>query len=279
MRTRLQWLVACGVVVAPAVASADSFVTLDRQDRTSSAGFEASYLDLKDAADPTHSSTLFRFDAHAQYVTPGGFGAYIAVPFSYVNNDNSNWALDDLEVGGIYVLPQQSPGLDIVLHAGLALPTGSSDLQGALQNLIASSARWNDFYLALGDATSLRLGASAIYRSGALVARVDLGVDANLSNNNSNASNTDTADTFVRLNVGVGVDLSHQALLMAELVNLYDPGADGDFSTKVIDSGAISLRYTGASVHPYVALVLPLDDDAKSFASTAVTLGVDAPLQ
>ena len=277
---------ACAAVAIPSVAAADGFVTMDRQDAQSSVGFEASYIDLKDNALFNNSApSLFRFDVHGQYVDPhSGFGAYFAVPWGYLGSQDqglvkidSDATIGDVEIGGIWAKRDTAPGLDVIVHAGLTLPTATNGgdevvlLEGAL------GSRLNDLFLAFGKATSLRFGGSAIRKFGKGFARIDLGLDANITNNNGNAvgSTSSNVDPELRLNGAIGVDAG-SVLVMAELTNIYDTGDNGNtFGSSWVDEAALAVRVIGGDAHPYVALVLPLDDDTKNVASLAVTLGVD----
>lgn len=251
------------VLLAGGTAWADDFVTLDRQDRHSFAGLEATFFSIGNS-----DNDAFRFDFHGQFMDPSQkFGGYLTLPATIITGDNGTSGLGDLEVGGIYALPRQDPGFDLIFHAGITLPTGSRG-DGGLGNLVGSFGRITDFYDAIPRGVSLRFGGSPVWHRGQLIARADVGLDVNLSNDDANTN----ADTFVRLNFGIGADL-HSVSLMGEFTNIYDTNDNGGW----IDTAAFAVRFKGAGkLRPYVALVLPLDDDASGVLDVAFTVGVDS---
>lgn len=81
--------------------------------------------------------TLFALNVHAQYLTPGGGGGYVALPFAYISGENilgeeeSQSGLGNLEVGGLYAV-RQSPDTDILLRGGIALDTADDEDAGLI---------------------------------------------------------------------------------------------------------------------------------------------------
>jgi hypothetical protein len=168
-----------------------------------------------------------------------------------------------------------------VFHLGLTLPTQANGLatggiaQLPIPNNTASidalvGARVTDLYLSVEQGTSLRFGGAVIYRHNAVLARAEIGVDANLSNDEGNNIHANI-DNAVRISGGVGFNLG-QTLIMAELVNLDDSNLTG---SSWRDDAAISLRYVGGRTHPYIGVVLGLDSQTRDEANVAVTIGVD----
>ncbi len=267
-------------VAGVARADAPSFTIMDRQDDVSRAGTEASYV----FPGNTGSTRVFRFDLHGVFLDPdNGIGGYVQVPFSYVtgvvhggsSSTNASGA-GDLELGGIYMATLQ-PNAKLVLHGGLTLPTASND-NGGTANLLASFARLDDFYLVLPRAFSLRLGASPIIESGALFARLDVGLDVNLSADATTPGST-TADTVVRLNAGVGWHQDHVAVSV-EVVNLHGAAtAIANSNGGWVDVAALSVRLLLGEASPYFAVTFPLDHDSSSGMNAAVTAGVEARLR
>jgi hypothetical protein len=286
MRTLAARSVLALLVAVPAVATADGFVTLDRQGPTSEAGVEASYVSLSGNNPPTS----LRFDVHGQYVGDIGLGGYLTVPVAYLGSTDvtpSITTLGDIEVGGLYV--KRMGRIDTVLHVGLALPTQSNGIHNAtglpvpLPDWTATAnaltgSRISDLYLSIPHGTSLRFGAAAIYRHDALLARVELGLDVNLSDDAGALGNT-TSDTFVRLDAGIGGRFS-DILIMGELANDFITGSQrfsGNSST--LDQAALSARFMGGRVHPYLAFVFGLNDGVKNVADVAFTIGFDSLLR
>jgi hypothetical protein len=275
------WLVvtitamASTALAQPAPSATPGFVTMDRFDETSRAGGEISYLFPHNAGD--QSVTAMRFEGHGQYVDPAsGFGGYAQLPLSYVSGGGqSETGVGDLEVGGIYCPRLTSPNVALVIHAGLTLPTGSTDFNSLEANLVGSLARLDDFYDIVPHGLSLRIGVSPIVRSGNVFARLDLGFDSNISGYEGT-----NVESVLRVNVGGGVDLGTVAL-MAELVNIHantnsNPGSTGD---QWLNEAAVSARMRSGNVQPYLALVLPIDHDSHQILDAAITAGIEASIR
>jgi hypothetical protein len=278
------------VLIVPAAAYADdappapAFVTLDRGDATSRVGIEASYeLTNSSGLSDGASETVFRLEAHGQYVDPGlRVGGYAQVPISYVsasgNGDSqSATGFGDAELGALYV-PRVNDHFGVVLRAGIALPTGSTSDNGELANIYGSISRLTDFYLAIPHGTSLRLAASPLWHSGMVFARVDAGIDINLDEDSGEPSMN--ADKIVRVNGAVGVDLG-QVSLSLESVNIYDVPSNGETTStgsQWINEGAVAGRLRTGMFEPYAAVVFPLDHDSNQFINASLTVGLDARL-
>lgn len=249
------------------------FATLDHLDGASVVNLQLTYPATKSTTPFVDSNTILAFELDARYVDPAShIGGYLSVPLDYIGGSStpigdtkSVTAFGGVELGALYALATSKPGLGVILHAGLVLPTASKD--NALANIVALEiVRPRD--LAQGvPGFSLRLGASPIIRHGAVFARGDLDLDVNLSN-----SAGDTAKPVLNIGGGVGVQTSAVALT-AELgiTHSFDDNA-GSHSTRV--DLALAVRLTQGTIHPYVALVLPLDSDSRNLADFAVTGGV-----
>ena len=260
------------ILLVPAIAAADPehFVTIDRQDDSSRAGAELSYLILAG----NNSGTAMRFDVHGQYVDPtSGIGGYVSVPFGYISGGNqSDQALGDIEAGAIYAVRMANPNTKLILHGGITLHHRESSVNSAEIGAVTFSSRLSDFYQVIPEGTSLRLGVSPIIHQGQLFARADFGIDANLSD-----AQSDTENTVLRFQFGAGVDFG-QASLMLESTNLYATGKNGS-SGGWINTGALSARFDAGSVYPYGALVLGLDDDVRTIMHEAITVGVEGKIR
>lgn len=270
------------VVLIPAVAAADPdhFVTMDRQDSSSRAGFEVSKLfyDNGSGIGGANISGL-RFDLHGQYVTPNAIGVYLTAPIGHVSADaggtsQSYTALGDLEVGGIFIPQLTSSNVKLVLHGGVTLPTQSKDQNNQAASALTGYARLTDLYLAVPEGFSLRLGVSPIIKSGQVFFRADLGIDTNLS-----AAQGSDVKTIIRANFGVGLDLG-VASVMFESANSYVSGNNNrNFGQSWANTGAISARFDGGTVYPYAALVFGLDDDVRMIMDEAITIGLEGRLR
>src|SRR5215510_1781358 len=162
-------------------AESPGFVAIDRFDATSRVGLDIMYLGPHNDIF-TDRAIPFRITAHARYVDPAsGLGGYVRMPFAFMSTTDSPTITDfgDLELGGIFAPKLGVPGLGMVLHAGVTLPTGESGENESTLGLAEGLLALPDFYNSLPRATTIKLGASPMIRMGAMFARIDLGLDLN----------------------------------------------------------------------------------------------------
>ena len=251
-------------LAAPAAMADPGFLTLDRMDFESRAGGEFSYISV-DANDVTS----LRFDLHGHYVVPSGFGGYAALPISYLEiGNNSETAIGNIELGGIFVPHMASPNFSLVLHGGVTLPTAGDSADSIVTNAVAIVARITDVALIIPEGFTLRLGASPLFRSGMFFGRIDGGLDLNLS------AQGDNADPLVRFNLGGGLDLGTVSLTgeFAILISTEDNLNDNTATTL-----GVGVRGHAGKVQPYGGIVVPLDDEYENI-DFVVTLGLDVAL-
>ena len=245
----------CAALLAPGVALADPVfdpLSMDRHTPTTTVGVDFGY-EQWDEPPLVNDITVFSLTVGGHYMTPGGFGGYLAVPLSYVGIesplfDDSELALGNIEAGFQYAKWFRSEAA-LVFHAGLALPTADDDGAGLLQ-FYASAPRYGDLVQRLPDTTWLRLGLSPMGRSGKLFWRADVGLDLAIDDDN-NAG--DIAPIF-RVNIGGGYDLGG-AQLLGELVTDIIDSNGGDDSSSTLTVGA---RFVSGNLRPGVGLLFPL---------------------
>ncbi len=263
------------VAQAPDPAHSPGFVHIDRYDATSVGGGDITYVALDDEG-LADDVTILRFQLGGRYVDQASrLGGYLNLPITYASGDGESLTgIGNLEIGGL-MLPKIGDGsMALVLHAGITLPIGS-DGEDAFANLFGAVARPQDIYLALPEATTLRIGASPMWRSGNVFGRVDLGLDYNIDVGNT----SEEADPLVHINAGIGVDLG-TAAVMGELSNVYifSDDDDDDFSDRMINVFALSARFSTGKAMPYVSLTIPIDGDSREAIDLAFTAGVEARL-
>jgi hypothetical protein len=261
-------------------ATAPGFVTLGRQDGNSRAGVEISYLFPKIPSGSNLSATALRIEPHGQYVDPAsGFGGYASLPITYLSESangasESATGIGDVDLGVLYLPKLSEPNVAIVLFAGATLPTGSKadpnamGLQGVSANLVGLQTRLTDYYLVVPAGLTLRGGGALLYRQDQMFLRAEGRVDI------SQSADGNTLPTAYQFNFGAGFQTGDIAL-MAESTNFV---FSGDRSLTV-NMGAVSVRYSAGNVHPYAALILPLDDDAKSGFDAVITVGAEMNLR
>ncbi|MBA3457503.1 MAG: hypothetical protein H0T42_30760 [Deltaproteobacteria bacterium] len=267
------------VLLAPAVSAADTVfdpLSMDRHTPTTTVAVDFGYEKWDEPPGYDHL-TVFGLTIGGHYMTPGGFGGYLAVPLSYIDYEfnvgpvvfeDSELAIGNIEAGFQYA--KWFPGnTALVFHAGLALPTADDDDAGAFQ-YYASVPRYGDLVQRLPDSTWLRLGLSPMGRSGKLFWRADLGIDLAIDDEDNNVG--DIAPIF-RINVGGGVDLGGAQLLAELVTNVIDSDSDDD-SASTLTLGA---RFLSGNLRPGVGLLLPVGfENNEEYLDFALILSLTA---
>ena len=270
---------------APAIASdagavqIPGFVAIDRLDGGARAGLDLTYLEPDTKTFSSNKPTLLRFEAHAQYVhQASGLGGYAQVPLSYGSSSGfagSSTITDfgDIEFGAIFIPKLSIPHVGLVLHAGITAPTGERNDE-ALIGLIESVTALPELYNILPKGTTLKLGVSPIFRSGNLFARLDLGFDWNIDLDGGSFGNG------IHYNLGVGIDLGKVALMLeSENLSITNSRPAGSPSNSItFNSIAVSARADAGIVSPYLAVVIPVENDSSQFIDFAITAGADFKL-
>src|SRR5262249_46921959 len=103
---------------------------------------------------------------------------------------------------------------------------------------------------------------------GPVFARIDLGLDWNVDAKNA------TIGKALHFDLGLGVDLGPASVMLeSENATLFSDRPSTDSVT--LDALAISARLNARSVSPYVAWVIPLDQDLKDLFSFMLTAGAE----
>ena len=256
-------LIAAALTAGTAHAQrAPDMATLDRGDGISKVGVDVGLTFIDDAP----YSLALRLEVYGQYVTKSGFGIYGSLPlsssFGAPDDDedpvppdliaNDATALGNVEVGGLYVITK-SPRLSFVFRGGLGLPTASEGRDEAATLFSAVFPRLTDLANAI-DAWYLRLGFSPLIYADKLFFRADIGFDIGIDGNGFDPN------SMLRFNLGAGVDLGPVALGL-ELVNtVIFLDEDEDF----LNTLALTVRFMGRKLQPYIAVGAPLDDTRDS---------------
>ncbi len=262
-------LAAALLVLGTAPASARPlFVTLDRQDLESRAGVELTYIspEMTDKA-------LLRFDVHGHYVDETArAGGYVTLPMAYVTGDPGEGAVGNLELGGIYVPDlSASTTTTLVLHGGVVLPTARDEGPGAFVGVAAGYVRPHDIYQTIPKTTTVRGGLATLIRgSDTVQVRFDGGVDVDVD-----GGAEDGVTPAVHVNAGVGFLVSETASLAFELATM-TTFLDVDSETNAV--GALAFRVDADRVLPYLAVVVPFDDQSSSLVDIAFAVGLDVRL-
>ena len=260
----LKTLVGLSLVLLPVLAGADergSYVTLDRAGTDNVVGLAVSahFIDELGAPD-----VAIRENLYGRYVDSSGFGAYGQFSISHAfGNGDSESAVDDLELGGLYVA--KLDGFDLVGRLGIGLPTASSSVSGIVTNFAGSLDRIEDYALTAAHTVWLRPGLAVRFGDRSFFAQLDGGVDVPIKTEDGGAT-----DPLFRASAGVG---THQGpiALTGEVAN-FVVSSNGTFH---YHSFAASARYAAGRLQPFVAYALTLAyDDTAHMTVHSVTAGL-----
>ncbi len=245
---------------------APDMATLDRGDGISKFGVDLGFTSLDT---PFYSSAL-RLELSGQYVLDSGLGFYGALPISRSFGDapppspQAATALGNLELGLLFVV-SSSPTVSWVFRGGVALPTADDDVDGVTTNYYAAWPRITDLALAAPNSIYGRLGISPLIHVDRVFLRLDLGLDIGDDDN-------DAADELVRINVGGGIDLGVVALSL-ELANIASLD-DFDEDERFLHSLALTFRFMGEQLQPFLTIGAPLDDSTRNAVTFFVAGGI-----
>jgi hypothetical protein len=217
-----------------------------------------------------------RVDLFGQYLAPAGFGGYGSVPISYLSGgDESETAIGNLEVGGLYALPA-GPAAKVLLRGGVVLNTGpdSDDFNQVITNVANVNGRMTDLTSISTGATWLRVSASPLFRQGQLFLRADAGFDIAIDQPEGG-----DIDPLVRINAAGGIQMG-KASIAGELASLGTTGDVDDGEDRFLHTIGVSAAFDAGSVRPYGGLVIPIDNDLADFADLNFVLmaGIEVPI-
>lgn len=248
-------VLAVGALQGSALAQrAPDLSTLDRGDGISKIAVDAGLSFIEQPY-----SLALRLELYGQYVARSGLGIYGALPFSasfgapdddedpvppdLIPNDAAT--ISNVEVGGIYTVTK-SRTLSFVFRGGLSLPTATDGRDEYATRYAAVMPRSTDIVNISGNWYA-RLGFSPLIYADKLFLRFDLGLDIAFEEFDPHV---------LRFNLGGGVDLGPVALSLelANSVSFFEDGED------FLDVLAVTVRFMGERLQPYVAVGAPIDD-------------------
>jgi hypothetical protein len=269
------------LLASPAAARAGSddddgaFVTLDRVGSDSRGGVDLSYLDLDDVRD---SVDLLHFDFHGRHPFGHGFALAFHLPITRIVDDAGVGPLRFDTTDGVgnlgldALLALRGGAAALFLRAGLVVPT--TDLERT-HHPLASLGRVTDLPASALGVPTLRLSASPQLDQGRLRLRSDLGLD--LGHGGSDRDGDDRFPIWARVNVGARLALG--ALdVTAELTSVLVLGGAPAEGRPSLTTAALAVRLPDVVLQPHLALVLPVDGDARDALDVAITLGIQAPI-
>lgn len=257
----LRSLLIVAALAAPAAAQSVPQAPLPNQLPTNAGGtvdlrFDYSSFDVFLFED----ITFVAFNAHVQYLTPGGFGGYFGVPFVYASaNDESETEIGNLQLGGLYAL-RASPEMDILLRGGFAVDTASEDgeLLVPFGNILP---RLSEYPTSGVDTTWFRLGGQLRFSSGNVRIGGTLGFDVPVDNDEADG------DAIMHLGGSIGFeqpgsfDVSFGMLLLQGLNDDDDNDDDNLVGLNIMGGTAI-----GATARLYAAIGINLEDEVDGFS-------------
>lgn len=198
---------------------------------------ESSGLDL---------DVMLGFTLHGQYIAQQGYGGYVSIPYYYASfDDESDNGAGNLEVGGLYRLPQGAES-EILLRGAFALDT-AGNAGGLLSPFSQLAPRFYDAYPTGFAATWLKLEGSYRHSSGNLRLALSGGFDVPLGQDEGEFI-TINVDALGKAALSAGIENPGFSAAVG-LVFLQTIGAEGD------DESELGLNLTGSvPINPATAL-------------------------
>jgi hypothetical protein len=230
-----------------------STLTLDRMDSATRLGIQVGF----DKIDQISLSDAFamRFEPYGQYVLPNrliGIYGMLPIAHTFVSDGPDATGTGNLEVGAFF-LPYHNSQL--IVRAGLALPTASSSGNELVTNIFSVYERMTDFILVAPETTVLRLSISTLQESGMAFFRGDVGLELAIDKPSGDDA------FYMHANLAAGIRLA-PIDLSVELVNIADLDGSGSVSDRLLHTLALGLRTRGTDQF-YAGTVFPLDDDLR----------------
>lgn len=229
--------------------------------------FRADYSNFSDGGLFGDDLFLLGFNLYGQYIWPRNYGAYIQMPYYYASaNDDSEQGLGNIELGGLYKLPQ-GPNSEVLLRGGFALDS-AGNVDGFLAPLAAISPRLYDAYPTGFAQNWLRLEGSFRHTEGTLHLGASAGFDLPFG------GDEDTGlDGLAKLAVSAGVDAGDVGLSIG-YVMLQAIGTDDD-DDNISGLNAVASFPLGPTMTLYGAFGLPdLENNIDEFDLWAIGAGV-----
>lgn len=254
--TKLAGLFACGLLVLPAISSAQT-ITLDHVGEGNEVGVQTGVA-LYDS-DLLDDVTILRNDVYGRVALGKQSGIYFNLPISHVAVDagEDETALGNIELGGFF-----NQRLDNVLTSyrlGILAPTADDDFDSFIANALASPARLTDMASIATDTLTLRIAASPRVDLGMGFVRADLGIDTMVPTDNGDQRDV---EAFLRANVAAGVEVQKLTLAL-ELANIGWITEEGDLGDRFMHTAAVSASYDFGPIAAVAGLATPLDEDTR----------------
>jgi hypothetical protein len=180
-------------------------------------------------------------------------------------------------LGGVFLLPGSNPNMDIVVSAGIVVPTlrtNDDDGPGAALGQFGALTRLGELMRIFPETTSARASGSLIYRQGQGFLRADAGLDVALHTSDDVG---EKPDPVARISVGGGGQFG-QGFIAGELVSAILFGDMGE-DERFIHNLSLGGGYDTGSVRPHAALVLPVENDLSTFVDIMFLIGIQGRLQ
>ena len=281
IRSALLLLFCTGIATADEDSDpAPAFVTIERFDTASRVGLDFMTVENENYED---DSTFRRVDLHAHYIHrgPTGFGGYLQLPVTSAVWDGTHEresVFGHLRFGGL-LAPARYGAFSLVFHAGVAVPIDDPPRVGNIEYDLASRAalvKPHEIYATINHTTAAEAGGSLLFRASGVIARVDVAIDMD------GGTERYEATTSLVTNGGIGAVLTRGLTLGLEIsmitrlttppypvFELYWP------NTKLLASGAVSLRYQLGAFYIYGAVAQPFREAQRAYVGRGITLGVE----
>lgn len=166
---------------------------------------------------------LLGMTLHGQYLWPQNYGAYITLPYYYASaDDDSENGFGNIELGGLYKLPQGPTG-ELLLRGAFALDS-AGQIDALFAPLSQLSPRLYDAYPSSGFATNwAKAEGSFRHYAGTLVLGIAAGIDVPFGGDDDTGF-----DAIAKGALSIGIDNPGSVGFGIGLSMLYAIGTESD---------------------------------------------------
>lgn len=260
-------------------ATGPAFVNLQRFDATSRAGVQVTQLD------PFDFTVRRRWEVFGQWVErTHRIGGYLRLPYMTEKDQDvdapvtHSSAFGNLALGAIWLPRVGTRQMALVVHAGIALPSGAEEHTYLFKSTIT---RPNELSSVFTHWVTASVGASLLFTSNHVFARIDGGIELPFLSTDARyppdlvAIHGNAGLGFRAGPVSIGGELS-TVTLISDQSHIF--GSTSSEGTDMFGALGLSVRYRTRWVEPYAAFVIPMEERQRNWMPRAVVLGIEAVL-
>jgi hypothetical protein len=218
---------------------------------------------------------LLGITLHGQYIWPENYGAYISMPYYYASDEESEQGFGNIELGGLYRLPQ-GPGNELLLRGAIALNT-ADNFGSIFAPYSQLSPRLYDAYTTGLDRTWFKAEGSYRHSQGNLHVGISAGADIPVGGDDGEGGSE--LDGILKAAASVGFQEPGSVGFGVGVTSLYALGVDGDDDNPIFGFNATLSVPVSPTMSIYGAFGLPdLENNIDEFDLFGIGAGLRAAI-